>query len=217
MQIEIKNRFTGSLIFECDAASLKVAVELAVSKKIGARGADLRGADLRGADLSSAYLSGADLRGADLRGADLSSAYLSGADLRGADLRGADLSSADLRDAYLGGADLRGADLRGADLSSADLSSADLSGAKIHDGITITKAPIQITGLAWLVSIWDHHMQIGCEFHSYDKWANFDDEDWLRMGGKEALLLKRQQYPALAMLCAQHQPSETVAAQEQDT
>ena len=152
MQIEIKNRFTGSLIFECDAASLKVAVELAVSKKIGARGADLRGADLRGADLSSA-----------------------------------------------------------------DLSSADLSGAKIHDGITITKAPIQITGLAWLVSIWDHHMQIGCEFHSYDKWANFDDEDWLRMGGKEALLLKRQQYPALAMLCAQHQPSETVAAQEQDT
>ena len=172
MQIEIKNRFTGSLIFECDAASLKVAVELAVSKKIGARGADLRGADLRGADLSSAYLSGADLRGADLRGADL---------------------------------------------SSADLSSADLSGAKIHDGITITKAPIQITGLAWLVSIWDHHMQIGCEFHSYDKWANFDDEDWLRMGGKEALLLKRQQYPALAMLCAQHQPSETVAAQEQDT
>ena len=162
MQIEIKNRFTGSLIFECDAVSLKVAVELVVSKKIDLRGADLRGADLRGANLSDANLRGANLRGADLRG-------------------------------------------------------ADLSGVKIRDESTVTKAPIQITGLAWLVTIWDRHMQIGCEFHSHEDWENFSDEDWLRMGGKEALLLKRQQYPALAVLCTQHQPSGPVAAQEQDT
>ena len=74
MQIEIKNRFTGSLIFECDAASLKVAVELAVSKRIS-----LRGANLGGANLGGAYLGGANLGGANLRGANLGGANLRGA------------------------------------------------------------------------------------------------------------------------------------------
>ena len=217
MQIEIKNRFTGSLIFECDAVSLKVAVELVVSKKIDLRGADLRGADLRGANLSDANLRGADLRGADLRGANLRGANLRGANLSDANLRDADLRDANLRGADLRGADLSDANLRGANLRGADLRGADLSGVKIRDESTVTKAPIQITGLAWLVTIWDRHMQIGCEFHSHEDWENFSDEDWLRMGGKEALLLKRQQYPALAVLCTQHQPSGPVAAQEQDT
>jgi Pentapeptide repeats (8 copies) len=118
-------------------------------------------------------------------------AVKSGADLRGADLRGADLRGADLR-----GADLRGADLRG----------ADLRGAKIHDGIIITKAPIQISGLEWPITIWDKHMQIGCEFHSHEEWRNFSDNDWLRMGGKEALRMEREQFAMLIALCDKHRP-----------
>ena len=76
MKIEIKCRFTGSVLFEHSVKdnSIKLTVIAAVEKKVSLRGADLRGADLRGA-----YLRGADLRGAYLRGADLS-----GADLRGA-------------------------------------------------------------------------------------------------------------------------------------
>jgi uncharacterized protein YjbI with pentapeptide repeats len=66
--IEIKHRFTGNVLYACDAANMKEALVKAV----------ISGADLRGA-----YLSGADLSGADLRGAYLSGAYLSGADLSG--------------------------------------------------------------------------------------------------------------------------------------
>ena len=108
--------------------------------------------------------------------------------------------------AYLGGAYLGGADLGGADLRSADLGGAYLSGAKIRDGIPVTKAPIQILGLEWSVTIWDQHMQIGCEFHSHDDWRGFSEDDWTRMGGKEALKMKREQFQMLIGLCDLHRP-----------
>ena len=150
IKIEIRNRWTGNVLFEysSDDNTIAKTVRKAVESGANLYGADLSGANLRDAYLSGAYLSDANLRGADLRGADLSDADLRGADLYGADLRGADLSGAylsgaDLRDAYLSGADLSGADLsdanmrgaylRGADLSDADLRGADLSDAYLSD------------------------------------------------------------------------------------
>ena len=140
VKIQIKNRFTGSLIFEYekDDNTIKDTLLEAINRGADLSGAYLSGADLSGADLSDADLRGADLSGADLSGADLRGAYLSGADLSDADLRGADLSDADLRgaylrDAYLSDAYLSGADLSGADLSDADLRGADLSGADLRD------------------------------------------------------------------------------------
>jgi hypothetical protein len=96
IKIEIKNIFTGSVIFtyEKENATIKEAVAQAVKE-----GADLEGADLEGANLEGADLRGANLRGADLRGANLRGAYLRGANLEGADLYGADLYGADLRGA----------------------------------------------------------------------------------------------------------------------
>jgi hypothetical protein len=134
--------------------------------------------------------------GADLMYADLMYADLSGANLRDSDLSGADLSGADLGGAYLSGAYLSGADLSG----------ANLRGAKIRDDIIITKAPIQVIGLKWLITIWDQHMQIGCEFHSHDAWRNFSDDEWLKMGGKEAMYLKRGQFTSILSICDQHRP-----------
>ena len=58
---EIKNRFTGSVIFSLECASMKICVEAAFSA----------GANLRGANLVGAYLRGANLRGANLDGANL--------------------------------------------------------------------------------------------------------------------------------------------------
>ena len=116
MKIQIKNRFDASVLFECEADSMKMAVKLAVESRADLSRADLSWADLSGADLSRADLSWADLSGADLSGADLSRADLSRADLSRADLSGADLSGADLSGADLYGADLYGADLYGADL-----------------------------------------------------------------------------------------------------
>ncbi len=96
MKFEIKHRFTGSILFECEALNLRLAVEAAVEKKV---------------DLRDAYLGGANLRGANLRDANLGGAYLGDANLRGANLRDANLRGANLRDANLRGANLGDADL----------------------------------------------------------------------------------------------------------
>jgi hypothetical protein len=120
MKFEIKNRWTGAIIFEADCESLKLCVQLACEKKVSLRGADLRGADLVGADLV----------GANLGNANLGKANLVGANLVGADLRNADLVGAKLGNANLGKANLVGANLVGADLRNADLVGAKLGNAK---------------------------------------------------------------------------------------
>ena len=63
-KFEIKNRFTGNIIYRDEAESLRALILAAIKS----------GTDLYGADLSRA-----DLSGANLSGADLSRAYLSGA------------------------------------------------------------------------------------------------------------------------------------------
>ena len=123
IKIEIKNRWTGSILFEYEKENntVKDTVEEAIKQ----------GANLSEANLSEANLSGADLSEADLSGADLSRANLSGADLSEADLSGADLSRANLIEANLSGADLSEADLIEADLIGANLIEADLSEADL--------------------------------------------------------------------------------------
>ena len=121
IKISIKNRWTGSILFEYSSVdnTLAKTVTEALKGNANLRGADLCGANLRGATLCGATLCGADLRDADLCGATLCDADLCGANLRGATLCGADLCGADLRDADLCDANLRGANLRGANLCGA--------------------------------------------------------------------------------------------------
>ena len=111
IKIEIRNRWTGSVVFEYTKEGNTITETVLEAIR---RGADLRDTDLYGADLCNADLRGANLSDADLCDADLRSANLSDADLCDADLYGANLSDADLCNADLRGADLRGADLRGA-------------------------------------------------------------------------------------------------------
>ena len=115
IKISIKNRWTGSILFEYSSVDNTLAKTVTEALKGGAnlRGAVLYGANLRNADLYGANLYGADLCGAVLYGANLYGACLRGAYLRNADLRGANLYGANLRNADLYGADLYGADLRG--------------------------------------------------------------------------------------------------------
>ena len=116
IKIEIRNRWTGSVVFEYtkEGNTITETVLDAIRRGANLRGADLCGANLRGANLRDADLRGADLCGADLYDADLCDADLRGANLRDADLRGADLRGADLCGAYLCGAYLCDADLRDA-------------------------------------------------------------------------------------------------------
>ena len=98
IKIEIKNRFTGEILFEYEKENNTTKDTLIKAIKEGANleGANLRGANLEGANLEGANLRGANLYGANLRGANLYGAYLRGANLYGAYLRGAYLYGANL-------------------------------------------------------------------------------------------------------------------------
>jgi len=94
MKYTIKNRFTGEIIVEAEAGSLK---KLIVANRANLQGANLQEADLRGAYLREANLQEADLREADLQEADLREADLREANLQGAYLREADLWGAKIK------------------------------------------------------------------------------------------------------------------------
>jgi hypothetical protein len=159
---------------------LRAALEVAVK----------RGANLSGANLSFANLSFANLSFANLSFADLSGANLRGAILRGAILRGADLSFANLR----------GAILRGAILSGADLSGADLG-----QGQKASIPPLFVEGLCWPVMVTDCHIMIGCEVHTTDEWAAFDNERIAQMDGCSARLFWGQWKKPLLAMARAHQ------------
>jgi len=63
VKIEIKNRWTGEVIFahEAEEISIRIAVEEAVKAKVS-----LSDSDLRGSDLSCSNLRGSDLSGSDV-------------------------------------------------------------------------------------------------------------------------------------------------------
>ena len=118
-------------------------------------------------------------------------------DLTRVNLRGASLRWADLTGANLTGADLTGADLRWVDLTMANLTEAR------RNGYEIKTTPIILTGLRYDILIFDHHMEIGCEHHSFDEWSNFTDREILDMAGKNALEFWNDNKFLLLAYCSQ--------------
>ena len=53
-------------------------------------------------------------------------------------------------------------------------------------GDKITRKPISIYGLEWPIIITEIKMQIGCQVHANDAWANFTDKEISRMHAKAA-------------------------------
>jgi uncharacterized protein YjbI with pentapeptide repeats len=87
-----------------------------------------------------------------------------------------------------------------ANLAGANLAGAYLAGAKWRDGVIINRAPLQISGLHWMVYILDTHMQIGCELHTLADWATFDDRRIAEMDGRDALRFWKAHKVALLAL-----------------
>ena len=75
--IEIKNRWTGAVLYSGEHADVKGAIEAAVKADANLSGAYLADADLSGANLSGAYLADANLSGAKV-GAGADEAVLAG-------------------------------------------------------------------------------------------------------------------------------------------
>jgi len=92
--LEIKNRFTGEVIFTSTKTTYKEAVEEAVSENV-----NLENANLRNTNLENVNLENANLRNADLKNTNLSNANLWNTNLSNANLWNADLENADLWDA----------------------------------------------------------------------------------------------------------------------
>ena len=207
MQYDIFHRDTGAVLYSAtlpdDAAGWPESRKRgkAARQAVAAR-ANLAGANLAGAYLADVYLAGARLADVDLSGADFSGVILSRAYLAGARLANADLADVDLSGADLSGACLAGTNLADVDLSGADLSGADLSGAKWRDDITLTRAPLQLHGLAYPVTILDSHLQIGCELHTLTDWAAFEDRRIAEMDGQNALRFWHAHKAALLALAA---------------
>jgi uncharacterized protein YjbI with pentapeptide repeats len=180
---QIKSRYDDSVIFECevpDGLESGLRTRHVLEKAVEAR-----------ANLEGAYLAGANLARANLEGAYLAGAYLAGANLARANLEGA----------YLAGAYLARANLEGANLADANLAGAYLAGAKWRDGIVIQRAPLQLYGLLWTVTILDEHMQIGCELHTLADWASFEDARIVKMD-RQALRFWRAHKDSLLALAA---------------
>jgi Family of unknown function (DUF5758)/Pentapeptide repeats (8 copies) len=94
---QIKNRYNGSVLFECDVPddvnASGMATRYALEKAVAAR------ANLAGANLADANLARANLAGANLARANLADANLADANLARANLAGAYLARAYLADA----------------------------------------------------------------------------------------------------------------------
>jgi uncharacterized protein YjbI with pentapeptide repeats len=130
--------------------------------------------------------------------AELPADMESGLHMRAA-LEQATAADANLAGANLADANLAGAYLADANLAGAYLADANLAGAKWRDGIVINKAPVQLYGLLWNVTVLDAHMQIGCELHSLADWQSFDDARIVQMD-RQALRFWRDHKEALLSL-----------------
>jgi len=150
MKIEIKNRYTGDVIYshDCDNNSIKITVVEEVISK----------ANLSEANLTKANLTKANLTGANLSEANLTKANLTKANLTGADLTGANLSEANLSEA----------DLTKADLSEANLTKANLFGC-IGNMYDICSMQIETYAVAFTKDV----LQIGCRRYSHQEWFDF--------------------------------------------
>ena len=92
--IQIKHRWTGAVLFECEAPEgieirqhIRHALEKANKARADLSGSNLRDSDLSGSNLSYSNLRDSDLSGSNLRGSDLSGSNLSGSNLSGSNLR----------------------------------------------------------------------------------------------------------------------------------
>jgi len=182
MKIQIKARFTGSVLFEHEAKGNTISITLQAAVKARA---NLDGAHLAGAYLDGANLARANLACANLDGANLAGAYLDGANLARANLDGAYLARANLACANLARANLAGAYLDGANLVRANLACANLAGAYLDGANLVGERPVFQVGpigsrCAYLMSFLTTvgvKIKAGCFFGSRDEFAAKVDKE----------------------------------------
>ena len=125
---------------------------------------------------------------------------LSGANFTEADLTEIDLTEIDLTGAIFFKANLNGADFTRSNLTGAIFFGANFTGSKRWQW-NIKSHPIMISGLKYRVMIFNEHMEIGREQHSFKSWSGFSDREILNMDGKSALDFWNENASALLSYC----------------
>jgi uncharacterized protein YjbI with pentapeptide repeats len=189
IKLQIKNRFTGNVLFELETENNTIHNTLIEAIKSGANldGANLTRANLYGANLYGANLYGANLYGANLDGANLTRANLYGANLTRANLDGVNLYGANLDGVSLYGANLGGANLYGVNLYGANLTRANLDGANLDGAISAETARMPMF-CKWSHCIIGDEIKIGCKKMSITEWDLFfvsNEEFETKRGTKE--------------------------------
>ena len=83
--------------------------------------------------------------------------------------------------------------------------------ARVHGDAQVT--PICVTGLTYPVTVTDHHMMIGCEFHRIAEWRVFDDRRIVQMDGLQAARFWRAHKATLLAICDAERPNGAEASQ----
>ncbi len=196
-KFDVRDRFTNEVKF---TAEIECAPDAAPSIKLGLaivwgyrNKKDLSCANMAGANMADAYMAGANMAGANMAGANMA-----GANMADAYMAGANMAGANMADAYMAGANMADAYM-----ADANMAGANMAGAKWSAGIILKRAPVQISGLGpWMITLLDHHMQIGCELHSFADWQGFDDRRIAAMDGSKALRFWKQNKDAILALAA---------------
>jgi len=131
----------------------------------------------------------------NLYGSDLLEFDLSGLDLSGVNLSGSNFCSTNLTDANLSGSHLTGTFFYKTNLTRALFFEA------MRGEYILKKAPLSILTFHYNVLIFDAHMEIGCESHSFEEWEAFTDEEILRMDGEKAIRFWKTHKGHLLGLC----------------
>ena len=187
MLIQIKHRYSASVIFEHIQANntIKITLEKAVKENADLHYANLENANLRDANLENADLQYANLENANLRDANLENTNLINANMEHANFSNANISNANMRNANLANANLSNADMGYTNLANAKLANAKLANANLADANLLCQGDMTYIHTMqldkWKIGFTKDVLQIGCQRHSHQAWQNFTDEDIARM------------------------------------
>ena len=108
-----------------------------------------------------------------------------GGDFRGGDFCDGNFLGGDFRGGNFCGGDFYGGDFCGGNFRSGNFRSGNFRGGNFLSGnflgTKISRKPITIYGLPWVVIIAQNKMAIGCQAHSLDTWKKFSDIDISKM------------------------------------
>jgi len=144
---KIKHRFTKEVLFQKKCESFKECVEAACACDINLSCSDLSCCALYYSNFIVTNFTECDFRYSNFKYVNFALCNFTDCNLTGCDFSWCNFNHSIFKDTIITDA-----------------------------GDVINKIPTQITGFKWPVTIFEHHMKIGCEIHRISDWKAFDDK-----------------------------------------